>query len=136
MNAGFTDRRAGDALPDSPVLKYGNRPVYRLFDCLAKLSAGSDPEFDAFAVNFTRQSPELLDALAASTGILQRTIHLGTAAIGRCLALAAPEATDHDQCSPETVEAIGWLIAEMADLAAVCHHFEVTARRVSEKRAD
>jgi hypothetical protein len=71
-----------------------------------------------------------LNGIAASANTLQRTLHLGTAAIARCLALAAPDAMDSDQCSAETVEAIGWLLAELSDFAAICHHFEATAQRV------
>jgi len=50
--------------------------------------------------------------------------------VATCLALAAPDAPDSDQCSANTVEAVGWALAEMADMAAICHHLEVTARRV------
>jgi hypothetical protein len=106
------------------------RPMYRLFESLASLYTASGGSSLTGMEQFDQADSQVLIGIAASANTLQRTIHLGTAAIGRCLALSAPDAMDSDQCSPETVEAIGWLLAEMADLAAICHHFEVTARRV------
>jgi hypothetical protein len=109
------------------------RPVYRLFDLLLSLS-GTDGTSTLMTLEiFEKTDGQRLIGIAATANTLQRTVHLGTAAIARCLALAAPDATDSDQCSPDTVEAIGWLLAELADLAAICHHLETTARRVERE---
>ena len=69
-------------------------------------------------------------SIAESANTSQRTLHLGTEAVARCLALAAPDATDSDQCSANTFEAVGWVLADMADMSAICRHLEVTVRRV------
>lgn len=122
----------------SSFLCESRRPVYSLFsrllafashDEMAEMTIAGIPydlSCDALFENADRQ---VLLSIACSAHTLQRTLHLGTAAMGTCTALASPEAMDGDQCSPATVEAIGWLLAELADLMAICHHLEASANR-------
>lgn len=107
-----------------------SRPVYRLASALVMLSAGSREASLMSLEMFNDADSSTLAVIADSAGTLQRTLHIGMAGIGRCLAYAAPDAIDSSQCSENTIEAVGWLLAEIADMAAICHHLEVTARRV------
>ena len=120
-----------------------NRPVYSLFARLLALHAAGDEGMQVMAGRpydlscdtlFAEASSDILLSIANSAHTLKRALHLGTAAVGACMALAAPDVTDSDQYCPVTVEAIGWLLAELADLGAVCHHFEVTANRIVRER--
>jgi len=113
-----------------PINCYRQRPVYGLFDALIRLRHGSGNSSQMATGLFENEDACVLASIAESAYTLQRRLHLGTAVIARCLALAAPDVPDSDQCSANTVEAVGWALAEMADMAAICHHLEVTARRV------
>lgn len=122
----------------SSFLCESKRPVYSLFSQLLAFRAqGGITEITISGIPynlscdalFEQTDRQVLLSIACSAHTLQRTLHLGTAAVGICMALASPEAMDGDQCSPATVEAIGWLLAELADLTAVCHHLEATANR-------
>lgn len=110
-----------------------SRPVYRLAHALVTLSAGSNKASLMTLEIFEHADDSTLAVIADSAGTLQRTIHIGMAGIGRCLAYAAPDAIDSSKCSDGTLEAVGWLLAEIADIAAICHHLEVTARRAKRE---
>lgn len=124
---------------ESPAfLCESRRPVYSLFsqllafvsqDKMAETTKAGIPYDLSCDALFENADSLILLSIACSAHTLQRTLHLGTAATGVCMALASPEVMDNDQCSPATVEAIGWLLAELADLAAICHHLEATANR-------
>ena len=115
------------------------RPMYSLFTQLLVACSGSQNP-PPKASNATDSWPDCaaltladnatLANIAQCANTLQRTLHLGTSAIGSCLALAAPDALDGEQCGPATVEAIGWLFAELGDLSAISHHIEATANRL------
>ncbi|MDO8177870.1 MAG: hypothetical protein Q7T62_06460 [Undibacterium sp.] len=115
------------------------RPMYSLFTQLLVACSGS-PNPPAKASQAIHDLPDCaaltnvddttLTNIALCANTLQRTLHLGTSAIGSCLALAAPDAVDGEQCGPATVEAIGWLVAELGDLSAISHHIEATANRL------
>jgi len=111
------------------------RPVYRMFQALLEREGMPDTNVLMAATLFEHSDTASLNCIAANANTLQRTLHLGTAAVARCLALAAPDAMDSNQCGAETVEAIGWLLAELSDLGALCHHFEATANRILFVRA-
>ncbi len=117
-----------------PSVSY--RPLHGLFSELlgafrtqAPLSA-TPPYSSVNLAILEDASDQVLERLTKHANNVQRTLHLGTSAVGTCMALAAPEAMDSQQCSPATVEAIGWLLAELADLSSICHHFEATASRI------
>ncbi|MDO8729514.1 MAG: hypothetical protein Q7K26_06595 [bacterium] len=115
------------------------RPMYSLFTQLLAACSGSPnpPEKASQATHDLPDCAALNNAddttlvnIAQCANTLQRTLYLGTSAIGSCLALAAPDALDGEQCGPATVEAIGWLFAELGDLSAISHHIEATANRL------
>lgn len=116
-----------------------NRPMYSLFSQLLATCTGmpnqlprpsqATPDLpDYTTLNLADDATLMSIAQCANT--LQRTLHLGTSAVGSCLALAAPDALDGEQCGSATVEAIGWLFAELGDLSAISHHIEATANRL------
>jgi hypothetical protein len=70
-------------------------------------------------IDFLRTDPEQLEKLAEEAETTMRTIHAGIAAFGHLIAHSAMPIELGDIGAP-TLEAAGWLLAEMADLAAGC----------------
>ena len=71
----------------------------------------------------------LPDAYAAGE-LLQRILQLGISAVGQLLAHASVqvEVGEFDQ---DTVEALGWLLAELGDAAAACVELAAPCRRAT-----
>ena len=90
------------------------QPMRDLLRLLPQLpvSALGQPDFDA-------ASPALLVQLAESAEVLHNTFNLGVVAIGQLLADASPE-IDDGTVGQDTVEAIGWLLAELGTGSAIC----------------
>jgi hypothetical protein len=115
------------------VLCATKRPVHTLLHCLLSLHATSkQSSLDAHSL-FAQADDALLDQIAASADVLQRAIHIGTAAIGRCLALSA-DGLDTLRTDADNAEALGWFVAEISELGALSHQFEVAARRILRER--
>lgn len=75
-------------------------------------------------IYYEQADPALLIQLADNGEIVMRTIHLGLSAIGLLLANSAPEIE-----TPEAIEALGWLLAEWGEFAAVAHCISAGCRR-------
>jgi hypothetical protein len=77
----------------------------------------------------------LLENISETAELAMRTAQLGIRAAGELVALSAPDTAAEDWPS-STLEAIGWLIAELSDMAAVCHGLQADciAQLPPEKR--
>jgi hypothetical protein len=71
-------------------------------------------------IDYATADPDLLVDIARQADTTLRTVHLGTAAIGELLAHASPE-IGTGEFPANTIEAIGWLLAELGDVAATAH---------------
>lgn len=79
-------------------------------------------------VDYESAEPAMLFQIGTNAEITMRTIHRGTAAIGRLLVHVSPE-LGTGEISADSVEALGWLICEISDLAAVAHCIATSCRR-------
>jgi len=99
--------------------KIKSRPFYDLIHQVACLKS------DGTAPDFAASPAELLESIARSAETALQTAQLGVRAAGELVALSAPD-TEAEDWPSSTLEAIGWLIAELSDVAAVCHCLQAT----------
>lgn len=69
--------------------------------------------------DFLASSPSLVLEIAEHAETTAKVINLGIAAVGNFLPYAAPEIED-GTIAMGTVEALGWLLAELSEVAASC----------------
>lgn len=81
---------------------------------LPKLPLNSELE-----VEFAAADPDLLFAIAEDAEMLMRAMHHGVGAMGQLLANSAVMVED-GTISAECLEALGFLMSELGDLAAAC----------------
>ena len=81
-----------------------------------------------FSVDYEAADAALLLALAESGETVMNTFQLGLSALGVILAHASPEVGS--EIGSDTIEALGWFMAETADIAAAllvltryCRHY-------------
>lgn len=79
-------------------------------------------------IDFPASAPALLVKIADNADTAVGAIQLGVASIGRLMSFAAPEIED-GTVSSDTVEALGWLLAEMGELAAALTVLGARCRR-------
>lgn len=79
-------------------------------------------------IDYNAASPALLKQLGANADLSMRTLHRGTAAIGRLLVAVSPE-IGTGEFSADAMESVGWLISELADLAATAQCLSVACHR-------
>lgn len=79
-------------------------------------------------IHYEQADPALLVQLADNGEIAMRTIQLGLSAIGLLLANSAPE-VEANEFSGDSIEALGWLLAEWGEFAAVAHCISAGCRR-------
>lgn len=109
---------------------------------------GQDTEASAYAIcNLLLLMPHLpltavseLDYQAAEPAVLVQVadaadsalliIHIGTAAIGRLLARTATDPFGEEALA-DVVESLGWLVAELNDLATVAHKISGSCRQLT-----
>ena len=111
-------RSGGKESPKPPP-----RPMRDLLLLLPYLTVGAAQDIDYEAAD-----PGLLVQLAARAETAMRTIHLGISASGHLLARSAPE-IECREISGDAVEALGWLIAELGDFAAVAQCLAAACRK-------
>ena len=111
-------RSGGKELP-----KPRPRPMRDLLLLLPYLnvSATQDIEYEA-------ADPDVLVQLAERAETAMRTIHLGISATGHLLARSAPE-IECREISGDAVEALGWLIVELGEFAAVAQCLAAACRK-------
>lgn len=81
-------------------------------------------------VDYGAANPALLIQLADAADAALLIIHIGTAAIGRLLARTATDPFGEGE-SADSVESLGWLVAELNDLAPVVHKISGRCRQLS-----
>jgi len=101
----------------------GDRPIRDLVLLLPLLPIRGNGEID-----YAGAEPALLSQIGANANITMRTIHLGTAAIGRLLVNMSPE-IGLGEFSAESMAALGWLLSELGDLAATAHLLAAACQR-------
>lgn len=101
------------------------RPTRSLMELLPRLVVNDqgEPDFDASeATN--------LEQIAQATELLQRILQLGISAIGQLLAHASVQ-VETGELAQDSVEALGWLLAELGDAAAACVELAAPCRRAT-----
>jgi len=99
------------------------RPMRDLLLLLPYLNVGAMQDID-----YEAAAPDVLLQLAERAETAMRTIHLGVSAIGHLLVRSAPE-IECREISGDAVEALGWLIAELGDVAAVAQCLATACRK-------
>ena len=105
--------------PDTP------RPMRRLLALLPRLAVNEQamPDFDA-------SDADLLEQIAESAELLQRVFQLGISAVGQILAHASVQ-VETGEFDQESVEALGWLLAELGDVSAACTELSLPCRQAT-----
>lgn len=78
-------------------------------------------------LDYTAADPALLVQLADAADATLLIIHIGTSAIGRLLARTATEPFGEEAIA-DAVEVLGWLVAELGDLAGAVHKISAACR--------
>ena len=102
-----------------------SRPVFDLIRQLpcCKVTATGEIDYDA-------SDPELIQRIGEIAAQVMATMHRGTAAIGLLLANAGPE-IETRSLSADVVTDLGFILAELADLAAQCDLIATSCRRAT-----
>lgn len=100
-----------------------DRPLHDLLLLMPLL-----PVNDRGEIDYNAASPALLKQLGANSDLSMRTLYRGTAAIGRLLVAVSPE-IGTGEFSASAMESVGWLISELADLAATAQCLSVACHR-------
>ena len=100
-----------------------DRPLRDLLLLMPLLTVSDRGDLDYDASN-----PGLLKQVAANADLSMRTLHRGTAAIGRLLIAVSPE-IGTGEFSADAMESVGWLLAEISDLAATAQCLSVACHR-------
>nr|WP_315221113.1 hypothetical protein [uncultured Duganella sp.] len=79
-------------------------------------------------IDYAAADPALLMQLADAADSALLIIHIGTSAVGRLLAQAGIEPLGGATLA-DSIEALGWLVAELNDMAGAVHRISVACRR-------
>lgn len=101
------------------------RPTRSLMELLHRLVVNDEgePDFDA-------SDATTLVQIAQAAELLQRILQLGISAIGQLLAHASVQ-VETGELAQDSVEALGWLLAELGDTAAACVELAAPCRRAT-----
>lgn len=86
------------------------------------------PVSDRGEIDYNAAEPALLTQIGSNADLSMRTLYRGTAAIGRLLVAVSPE-IGTGEFSADAMESIGWLLAEIGDLAATAQCLSVACHR-------
>ena len=102
-----------------------SRPVFDLIRQLpcCEVSVTGEIDYDA-------SDPGLIQRVGENAAQVMATMHRGTAAIGLLLANTGPE-IESRSLSADVVADLGFLLAELADLAAQCDLIATSCRRAT-----
>ncbi len=117
------------AQTDKPTRQSGMRPMRDLLLSLPLLVA-----VPGETIHYEASDADALIEIAERAEIIGNTINLGLVAIGHVMACAAPEIECGD-VPGDTVEALGFLIAELSDFAAVAFTLSQACRRYTYDHA-
>ena len=110
------------ALPGRDIALSSVRPFHDLMLQLPDLVVTDG------VIDFTKSPKDTLRALAEHSESSMRTANAGINAISLLLAHAAADVED-GVLSAHAIESIGWLMAELAELAALCAYFAACSRK-------
>ena len=101
------------------------RPMRMLMALLPRLLVNDQgqPDFDG-------SDAMALVQIAEAAELLQRVLQLGISAIGQLLAHASVQ-VETGELAQDTVEALGWLLAELGDAAAACIELAAPCRHAT-----
>lgn len=99
------------------------RPLRTLVEQLPRLATGTGGEVD-----FANSPAALLASIAENAETGAALMGRGLSAVGCLLAYSAVEIEDGSITS-DSVEALGWLLAELGDIAAVCFVLAASCRQ-------
>src|SRR4051794_1304389 len=99
------------------------RPLRDFLLQLPLLPVNAEQEIDYAACD-----PALLVQIVANAHVCQRTMQRGLFGIGHLLARVAPE-IELAEVPGDCIEALGFLIAELGDLASVAHSLATACQR-------
>ncbi|MDP1977626.1 hypothetical protein [Undibacterium sp.] len=102
---------------------FATRPIRDLLLQLPHLTVNEQYEIDYAAAN-----PVLLSQFALNGEAAMLTIHRGISAIGLLIAHSSPE-IESREIPADATEAIGWLLGELGEFAAVIHSIAAACRR-------
>ncbi|TYQ03464.1 UNVERIFIED_ORG: hypothetical protein JN05_05278 [Zoogloea ramigera] len=107
-----------NSAPDSSAFSFFN-----LVLLMPHLALTSKSEID-----YAGSDPALLVQLADAADAVLLITHMGSSAIGRLLAQAGIEPLS-DAAVADSIEALGWLVAELNDMAGAVHRISAACRR-------
>ena len=99
-----------------------SRPIRMLMALLPRLGLNNQGQ-----PNFDTCDAMVLVQIAEAAELLQRVLQLGISAIGQLLAHASVQA-ETGELAQDTVEALGFLLAELGDAAAACVELSAPCR--------
>ncbi|MFZ6656541.1 hypothetical protein [Undibacterium sp. TJN19] len=102
---------------------FAMRPIRDLLLQLPHLTVN-----DQFEIDYAAANPILLSQLALNGDTAMLTIYRGISAIGLLMAHSSPE-MESREIPADATEAIGWLIGELGEFAAVIHCIAAGCRR-------
>ncbi|NRR29044.1 hypothetical protein HSX11_02495 [Oxalobacteraceae bacterium] len=85
-------------------------------------------------IDYGTATPALLLQVADAADATLLIVHIGTSAIGRLLTQAATEPL-FEKSVADSIEALGWLIAELNDFACAAHKISASCRRHTSEHA-
>ena len=86
------------------------------------------PVNDSLEIDYEAANPDLLVQLADNAEAVTRIMHMGIAAVGQLLAHSAAKIKS-GELPGDTVEALGWLLAELGEVAGVAQCLAIACRQ-------
>jgi hypothetical protein len=114
--------------PNPAVLRESVSPIGEVLRGLPKLKIDARGELDLLG-----SSPTVLLSLAENAEACAGAMNLGLSAVGQLLAVAAPELDDHTIGS-DSVEALGWMFAELGYAVAFLVELGIRCRQANSAR--
>ena len=81
-----------------------------------------------YNIDYENCDSALLHQISSNADCTMRTVHRGIAAIGKLLVYTSPE-VGTGEFSADSTEALGWLLAELGDMAATAHIIATSCQR-------
>lgn len=88
------------------------------------------PIRDGGEIDYAAADPALLYQIGIQADITMRTVHRGITAIGRLMVYVSPE-IGAGEFSANAMESLGWLLAELGDLATTAQCLASASHRYS-----
>lgn len=112
-----------ESQPNSIHSPCSQRPTRDFLLQLPQLHVNSDYDID-----YAGSDPAVLLQIASNAEIIQQTIYRGLSSVGYFLTHIAPE-IEHGEIPGDFIEALGFLMMELGDVASIAHCLAVACRR-------